>query len=219
MKRTSSITKKAAASHQGAFEEIVDLIEQSRLHAAQAVNTTLIDLYWNVGKYISSKIQSEGWGKGTVLSLATFVQKRQPGIRGFSPQNIWRMRQFFETYRDQPVLSPLLRELPWSSNLHILSRSKRPEEREFYLKMASRNHWQVREVARQMDAALFDRSVLHPPKLSNVTPMLATSYSPQRLRRNPAIMSKKCFLNRKPNPKWRSIFILKANCRLLIINN
>ena len=168
MKKTSSITKKATTSHQRAFEEIVDLIEQSRLQAVKAVNTTLIDLYWNVGKYISSKIQSEGWGKGTVLSLAAFVQKRQPGIRGFSPQNIWRMRQFFETYRDQPVLSPLLRELPWSSNLHILSRSKRPEEREFYLKMASRNHWQVREVARQMDAALFERSLLHPPKLSTV---------------------------------------------------
>ncbi len=168
MKKTSSITQKAAASHQRAFEEIVDLIEQSRLQAVKAVNTTLIDLYWNVGKYISSKIQSEGWGKGTVLSLAAFVQKRQPGIRGFSPQNIWRMRQFCETYRDQPILSPLLRELPWSSNLHILSRSKRPEEREFYLKMASRNHWQVREVARQMDAALFERSLLHPPKLSTV---------------------------------------------------
>ena len=112
MKKTASITKKAAASHQRAFEEIVDLIEQARLQAVKAVNTTLIDLYWNVGKYISSKIQSEGWGKGTVLSLAAFVQKRQPGIRGFSPQNIWRMRQFFETYRDQPVLSPLLRELP-----------------------------------------------------------------------------------------------------------
>ena len=78
------------------------------------------------------------------------------------------MRQFFETYRDQPILSPLLRELPWSSNLHILSRSKRPEECEFYLKMASRNHWQVREVARQMDAGLFERSLLHPPKLSTV---------------------------------------------------
>jgi len=61
------------------------------------------------------------------------------------------MRQFFETYRDEPILSPLLRELPWSSNLHILSRSKKPEEREFYLKMASHNQWQVREVARQMD--------------------------------------------------------------------
>ena len=51
MKKTSSITKKAAASHQRAFEEIVDLIEQSRLHAAKAVNTTLVDLYWNVGVF------------------------------------------------------------------------------------------------------------------------------------------------------------------------
>jgi predicted nuclease of restriction endonuclease-like (RecB) superfamily len=129
------------------------------------------------------------------------------------------MRHFFETYRDQPILSPLLRELPWCSNLHILSRSKRPEERDFYLKIPSCNYLKSREVARQMDAALFERSLLHPPKFSNVTPTLATSYSPQRLRRNPVIMSEKCFLNRKPNAKWRSIFILKANCRFLNINN
>ncbi len=71
MKKTSSTTKKAAPSHQRAFEEIVNLIEQARLQSVKAVN--LIDLYWNVGKYISSKIQSEGWGKGTVLSLAAFI--------------------------------------------------------------------------------------------------------------------------------------------------
>ena len=149
-----------------AFEEVVALIEQSRIHASQAVNTVLIDLYWKVGEYVWLKIQNEGWGKGTVVDLASFVQGKRPGIRGFSPQNIGRMRQFFEAYRDQPILSSLLRELPWSSNLHILSRAKRPEEREFYLRMASRNHWQVREVARQMNAGLFERSILNPPKLS-----------------------------------------------------
>ncbi len=98
-------------SEPAAFEEIVRLIEQSRLQAVRAVNTTLIDLYWNVGEYISRKIQSDGWGKGTVQALSLFVQKMQPGIRGFSPQNIWRMRQFFETYRDEPILSTVLREL------------------------------------------------------------------------------------------------------------
>lgn len=78
------------------------------------------------------------------------------------------MRQFYETYRDETVLSTLLRELPRSSNLHILSRSKQPEEREFYLRMASSNRWKVRELARQMDAALFERTLLNPPKLSNL---------------------------------------------------
>jgi predicted nuclease of restriction endonuclease-like (RecB) superfamily len=77
------------------------------------------------------------------------------------------MRQFFETYQDYPKLSTLLRELPWSSNLHIISKTKRPEEREFYLRMATQHRWPVREVARQIDSALFERAILNPPKLSS----------------------------------------------------
>lgn len=154
------------SAEQSAFEEVLAFIEQSRAQASKAVNTVLIDLYWKVGEYVWHKIKNEGWGKGTVQALSSFVQSKHLGIRGFSAQNIWRMRQFFDAYRDQPNLSTLLRELPWSSNLHILSRAKRPEEREFYLRIASRNRWQVRELARQMNAGLFERSILNPPKLS-----------------------------------------------------
>lgn len=148
------------------FARIVSLIEQARQRAFQAINTHLIDLYWEVGEYISRKIEADGWGRGTVKELSIYIQKRQPGIRGFSPQNLWRMRQFYETYRGDPKLSTLLRELPWSANLHILTRAKRPEEREFYLRMASKNRWDVREVARQIDGALFERAVMNPPKIS-----------------------------------------------------
>ena len=172
MKKTEKEIVAAAAkrlptsAEQSAFEEVLAFIEQSRVQASQAVNTVLIDLYWKVGEYVWHKIQHEGWGKGTVLALSTFVQSKHLGIRGFSAQNIWRMRQFFDAYRTQPNLSTLLRELPWSSNLHILSRAKRPEEREFYLRIASRNRWKVRELARQMNAGVFERSILNPPKLS-----------------------------------------------------
>ncbi len=148
------------------FAEIVTLIEQARQRACQTVNTQLIELYWKVGEYISRRIESDGWGKSTVKELSTYIQRRQAGLRGFSPQNLWRMRQFFEAYRDEPKLSTLLRELPWSANLHILTRAKRPEEREFYLRMATQNRWDVREVARQIDGALFERAVLNPPKVS-----------------------------------------------------
>jgi predicted nuclease of restriction endonuclease-like (RecB) superfamily len=150
------------------FGDIVRLIDSARQRAYQAVNTTLIELYWNVGEYISQKIETDAWGKGTVKALAAYIQLQQPGIRGFSPQNIWRMRQFFEAYRNEPTLSTMLRELPWSSNLHILTRTKRPEEREFYLRMATQNRWQVREVARQIDSQLFARAVLNPPQVSTV---------------------------------------------------
>jgi hypothetical protein len=76
------------------------------------------------------------------------------------------MRQFFEAYRDAPVLSTLSRELSWSANLHILSATRRPEEREFYLRMAIKKGWNVRELARQIGASAFERSVLGSPKLS-----------------------------------------------------
>jgi predicted nuclease of restriction endonuclease-like (RecB) superfamily len=149
-----------------AFSEVVEMIRSARQKALAAVNTTLIDLYWQLGETISHRIMTDGWGKGTVGALSSYIQVQNPGVRGFSPQNLWRMRQFYETYRDYPELSTMLRELPWSSNLHILAKTKMPEEREFYLRMATQHRWSVREVARQIDSALFERAVLNPPKLS-----------------------------------------------------
>ena len=94
-----------------AFDEVLHLIEVARHRAFQAANTELIDLYWNVDGYVSTKIAEQKWGKGTVEELSAYIQKRQPGIRGFSASNIWRMRQFFETYKDRPILAPVVREL------------------------------------------------------------------------------------------------------------
>lgn len=145
--------------HEQVFAEIVAMIQSTRQKALASVNIALIDLYWQVGEVISRKISNDGWGKGTVGALASYIQEQNPGIKGFSQQNLWRMRQFFETYRDYPKLSTLLRELPWSSNLHIISKTKRPEEREFYLRMATQHRWPVREVARQIDSALFERAI------------------------------------------------------------
>jgi predicted nuclease of restriction endonuclease-like (RecB) superfamily len=148
------------------FQCVLDLIVAARGRAERAVNTAVMDLYWSVGEYLSSKIGEDGWGKGTVASLSEYIQHRQPGIRGYSSQNLWRMRQFYETYREQANLSTLLREIPWSAHLHILSGARSAEEREFYLRVTAENHWPVRELERQMDAGLFQKAILNPPKLS-----------------------------------------------------
>ena len=151
---------------ESSFSEVVVLIQEARQRAFQAVNTELIDLYWRVGEYISRRIAEDGWGKSTILSLSTFIRRFEPGLSGFSPQNLWRMRQFFETYRDEPKLSPLVRVLSWTHNLLIMSRSKRPEEREFYLRLCRRERWGKRELERQLSGALYERTVLSPPKVS-----------------------------------------------------
>ena len=140
-----------------AFNEIVALMETSRREAGRAVNVQLIELYWKIGAVISTRIERDGWGKGTVAEPAAHLAHTQAGARGFSPQNLWRMRLFFEAYRDAPVLSTLLRELPWSAHLHILSGTKRPEEREFCLRLAASNRWPVRELARQIASGAFAR--------------------------------------------------------------
>ena len=98
--------------------------------------------------------------------LAVYIAKTEPGLRGFSRANLFRMKQFYETYRDEPIVSPLVRQLPWSHHLVILGQSKRPEEREFYLRLAIRERYSKRELERRFDAALFERVVLNPPKVS-----------------------------------------------------
>lgn len=120
------------------FDEVLSLIQSARQRAFQAVNVELIDLYWQVGQTTSRKIEAAEWGTGVVELLAGFLARTQPGLKGFFRQNMFRMRQFYEAYRDQPIVSALLRQLPWTHNLIILSQSKYPEEREFYLHLAAR---------------------------------------------------------------------------------
>jgi predicted nuclease of restriction endonuclease-like (RecB) superfamily len=160
------VLTKTGGTEEAGFAEIVSLIAAARQRALQSVNTTLIDLYWQVGEYISRKIEASEWGDGIVPQLAEYIARTQPGQRGFTRDNLFRMKQFYETYRDNPIVGPLARQLPWTHNLIILGQSKRPEEREFYLRMAVQEKWSKRQLERQFDLALFERSVLSPVKVS-----------------------------------------------------
>lgn len=148
------------------FTDIIQLIKQSRTNAIKAVNAELISLYWNIGEHISKKIEQSEWGDSVVTELANFIQTQEPEIKGFSDKNIWRMKQFYETYKDFPKLSTLLREISWSHNLAIFSRCKTVEEREFYLKLAKQENYSFRELERQISASLFERTMIGNSKLS-----------------------------------------------------
>ncbi|RMV67408.1 hypothetical protein ALP06_01128 [Pseudomonas coronafaciens pv. atropurpurea] len=148
------------------FDEVLAMIQGARQQAAQAVNTRLIELYWQVGAYISRKIENAEWGDAVVSQLAAHLATIQPGLRGFTRRNLFRMRQFFEVYRDNEKVSAVLTQLPWTHHLIIFTQSRRPEEREFYLQMAIREKWSSRDLERQFKTALFERSVTQPAKAS-----------------------------------------------------
>jgi len=148
------------------FSEIINLIKQSRSNAIRAINAELIDLYWNIGKFICTKLDSAEWGDSVVTELAKHIQQTEPDIKGFSDKNIWRMKQFYEAYKDFPKLSTLLREISWSHNLAIFSRCKSIEEREFYLKLSKLESYSFRELERQISASLFERTMIGNTRLS-----------------------------------------------------
>jgi predicted nuclease of restriction endonuclease-like (RecB) superfamily len=148
------------------FTDIIQLIKQSRTNAIKAVNAELINLYWNVGEHISKKIEQSEWGDSVVTELANFIQTQEPEIKGFSDKNIWRMKQFYETYKDFPKLSPLVREISWTNNLLIFSRCKTIEEMEFYIKLVKQEGYSKRELDRQISASFFERTMIGNTKLS-----------------------------------------------------
>jgi predicted nuclease of restriction endonuclease-like (RecB) superfamily len=150
------------------FVEVVNLIRSARGRALAAVNTTLVDLYWQLGEYISRKIETAVWGEGVVDRLASYIKMKDPNLSGFTKRNLFRMRQFFETYQGDTIVSALLSQLPWTHHLMIMSRCKRREEREFYLRVAVREKWSSRELERQLSSALFERATINPPQISEV---------------------------------------------------
>ena len=149
------------------FDEIINLINSSKDLAYQTVNTILIDLYWRIGEYISKKIALSEWGDGVVEQLANYISKSQPGIRGFTRSNLFRMKQFYETYHKEQIVAPLVRQLPWTHNLIILAQGKSNEEREFYLRKCIKEHWTKRELERQLKLALYERVILRPVQVSD----------------------------------------------------
>ena len=151
------------------FADIIALIQHARNKVLQVANTALIDLYWNVGAQIATKTANAEWGDGVVSQLASYIANNYPDIKGFSDKNLWRMKQFYETYQGiDEKLSTLLREISWSNNLTILSRTKSDEERLFYLQLCIKERLSNRELNRQIDSALYERTMLEQPKLSPV---------------------------------------------------
>lgn len=156
------------------FAEVVSMILRTRSEVVRLANASLIDLYWRVGQYISDKIAVSEWGDGVVKQLADYIEKTAPEAKGFSDKNLWRMKQFYETYKSaDEKLSPLVRQISWTNNLIILSRSKSMEERAFYLHLCVNERLTKRQLERQIDSALYERNALGAPKLSPVLKEIA----------------------------------------------
>lgn len=141
---------------------IGQLLDTARQHVATAVNTVLVNTYWQVGRYIV-EFEQDGnnrakYGEGLIKRLSQDLTLRYG--KGFSKSNIIYMRKFFCAFPKSETLSHLL---TWSHYFEIL-KTDDPMEISFYAKEFEKEHWSVRELKRQMKAMLFHRLALSTDK-------------------------------------------------------
>ena len=129
------------------LEALKERVRSAQYAALKAVNTELVGMYWDIGRMLVERQAGDTWGKGVVQQLATDLQQAFPGAGGFSASNLWRMRAFFEAYRGQEKLAPLVREISWNNNIIIMEKCKDNLQREFYIRMTKRYGWTKRVLA------------------------------------------------------------------------
>lgn len=152
--------------YENQFGEVLELIKSTRQRVLRKINTELIDLNWNIGKFISENCLQNNWGESTVEKMSKFIIEQEPDIKGFSPQNLWRMKQFYDAYFRDEILAPLVREISWTNNLLILSRTKNRNEREFYIRLTIKENYSKRELERQLESGFYERTMLSGTNMS-----------------------------------------------------
>ena len=148
------------------FDEIIHIIEESRKNALRKVNEELIMMYWRVGEYISRQSANASYGDSYIQSLADFFSRNYPQIKGFNRRGLYRMKQFYETYKDDEKVSPLVTQLSWTNHLKLLSACKSNDERFFYMQLCIKENYSKRELARQVDSGYYERFMLSKSQLS-----------------------------------------------------
>lgn len=146
------------------LDEIITIIEKAKARAIKAVNAELIQMYWNVGEYLSNLCANSNFGDKVIDEVAAYVTQSSQNLKGFNRRGLYRMRQFYETYKDDEFVTPLVTQISWTNHLLIMAGSKSAEERHFYMALCVREHYSKRELERQIDSAYFERYMLSSQK-------------------------------------------------------
>jgi predicted nuclease of restriction endonuclease-like (RecB) superfamily len=165
-----TIISSSDPSYEQFLNDIKDQVARSRIRAARSVNRELIGLYWALGQLIVERQDALGWGKAVVERLSCDLKAEFPNMRGFSPQNLWLIRQFYTEYQASQNLQQLVREIPWGHNVLIMQRVKEELARHYYLEATARLGWTRKVLQNQIQANAHQTSIA--PKSHNFTEAL-----------------------------------------------
>lgn len=139
---------------------LIHIIEESRQNALKKVNEELIKMYWKVGEFLSRETEHATYGDAYIDEISKEIQETFPGIKGFNRRGLYRMKKFYETYKDNEIVSPLVSQISWTNHLLIMSGCKTDEEREFYIRLCIKENYSKRQLERQLDSGYYERYML-----------------------------------------------------------
>lgn len=153
--------KNEIVGYEPLVDDLKDLIHKKQYQVLKSINSETVNLYWEIGEEIYRQQEENDWGKSIVQVLSTELQKEFPGAKGYSAANLWRMRNFYLTYRDSEKLAPLVREISWSNNIIIMEKCKDDLQREFYIQMVKRHGWTKRILTNFIEAQTYEKYLLN----------------------------------------------------------
>ena len=160
----------SSAGYPGLLKEIKERVRSAQYEALKTVNKELISLYWDIGRIIVERQKGASWGKSVVERLSIDLQNEFPGISGFSPRNIWRMRDFYITYGENQKLTPLVAEISWTHNLMILKKCRDELEREFYIRMTKKHGWSKSALLSQIENQTYEKTMINQTNFDRALP-------------------------------------------------
>ena len=142
------------------FKEIINIIQSHRQNAYRKINEELVTMHYEIGCYLSKKVNAGEYGDGIISKIATKIKEQYPTLTGFSKRGLYQMIQFYEIYKENEKVQPLVTQLSWTNNLLILQGAKTIEEREFYIRLCIKNNYSKRELNRQIQSNYYERYLL-----------------------------------------------------------
>ena len=144
-------------SYKSFIKDLKQKIYGTKTKAILSANRLMIELYFEIGREIVAKQETLGWGKSVVEQMSRDLVSEFGEKSGYSTQNLWYMRQFYNTYKDSPNLQQFVGEIPWGSNILIFSKCKDEQEREYYLKNTIAFGWNRNVLMHHIKTDLFRR--------------------------------------------------------------
>jgi predicted nuclease of restriction endonuclease-like (RecB) superfamily len=160
------------------FKEVISAINSAKYQAYKSLNKHHIGQNFELGKIIVENQKINNWGKSIVENLSKDLNKVLDGTKGYSPQNLWRMRQFYLEYKEKFELLESAFKIPWGQNLLILHKIKDDQEKNYYLTATDKLGWSRAVLLNQIKANAYQHHLLN-PKQSNFESALPVHLSEQ----------------------------------------